>query len=104
MINWDDIDTLDSVLWQCGDCGNYYEYSITSCPNTALDKLLVAYEGHKIREREQDEAMWLRVGLAERDLEQEIEKARAWRPSPRDLAEAQAQIKRHKKHKEKRGR
>jgi hypothetical protein len=32
---------LDAILessWKCGDCGNEYDYTVTSCPNTYLDK------------------------------------------------------------------
>ena len=95
MIDWDAEYMLDSVLWQCGDCGNYYEYSIRSCPNTALDQLLVAYEGHKIREREEQRKKWISLPLAEEDY--------LWysapKPTERDVEEAKERIKRHRKHK-----
>ena len=43
---------LNECTWQCGDCGNTYEYSTLSCPNKALDKLLVSKKGHDLRKAE----------------------------------------------------
>ena len=32
---------VDDVTWQCGDCGNRYEYSIEHCPNRRLDEWIL---------------------------------------------------------------
>jgi hypothetical protein len=28
---------IEDVTWQCGDCGNRYEYRVMYCPNQNLD-------------------------------------------------------------------
>jgi len=41
--------THDELFWQCGDCGNTYDFGIDSCPNKLLDQLSVNKAGHEIR-------------------------------------------------------
>lgn len=31
-------DAAMETAWQCGDCDNWYDSSVKSCPNTFLDK------------------------------------------------------------------
>lgn len=31
-------DAVMEMSWQCGDCGNWYDPTVTSCPNTYLNK------------------------------------------------------------------
>lgn len=35
---------VKEVTWVCGDCGNRYDYSVTSCPNKKLDIWLLKGE------------------------------------------------------------
>ena len=32
---------IQDITWECGDCGNRYDYSISGCPNSLLDKLII---------------------------------------------------------------
>ena len=41
---------LDELTWQCGDCGNTYEYSVKYCVNNLLDKLIVEKAHHDLME------------------------------------------------------
>lgn len=28
---------IEDITWECGDCGNRYEYGVSYCPNSKLD-------------------------------------------------------------------
>lgn len=43
---------LDELTWQCGDCGNTYEYSVRYCPNNLIDKLSVTKAHHDLMEEQ----------------------------------------------------
>jgi len=43
---------LDELIWQCGDCGNTYEYSVKYCVNNLLDKLAVEKAHHDFMEEQ----------------------------------------------------
>lgn len=32
---------IDEVTWTCGDCGNRYDYGVTTCPNKRLDNWML---------------------------------------------------------------
>lgn len=34
-------DAIAEQTWDCGDCGNKYEYSVKFCPNSRLDEAIV---------------------------------------------------------------
>lgn len=34
-------DAIAEKTWDCGDCGNTYEETVTRCPNTRLDQAIV---------------------------------------------------------------
>jgi uncharacterized OB-fold protein len=42
-----------AVSWECGDCGNTYQPSVTSCPNTFIDQ---AFTDYRAAERKADAA------------------------------------------------
>ena len=33
---------MRETSWECGDCGNTYDYTVTECPNRILDEIAVA--------------------------------------------------------------
>lgn len=33
---------IREMAWECGDCGNQYDYTVERCPNAILDELAVA--------------------------------------------------------------
>ena len=35
-----EVDTED-ITWECGDCGNTYDFGVQACPNNILDKALL---------------------------------------------------------------
>lgn len=43
---------LDELIWQCGDCGNTYEYSVKYCVNNLLDKLAAEKAHHDFMEEQ----------------------------------------------------
>jgi len=43
---------LDELIWQCGDCGNTYEYSVKYCVNNLLDKVAAEKAHHDFMEEQ----------------------------------------------------